>query len=91
MIGTIVIVASGVVVQIIIVAFYFGRVDNRVKALEGRVTTSETDIRRWQEETSKLASIETKVDNVSDEVKRVRDRLDRFLDGPAVAKGRNGV
>lgn len=80
---TIIAVAIGIIVQFIVLAFYFGRMDTQVHALESRVAGTELDIRRWQNETMRLAAIDAKLDTLSSEMVRIRDRFDSILEKQA--------
>jgi hypothetical protein len=71
----------GVALQLCVIVFLAGRIYNRLENLERRTTSSETDIERWRTEAGTLHSIEAKVDSMTQEIERVRNRLDKFLDG----------
>jgi HAMP domain-containing protein len=71
----------GVALQLCVLVFLSGRIYNRLENLERRTTSSEAGIDRLRVEAATLHSIETKVDSMRDEVERVRNRLDKYLDG----------
>jgi len=53
-----------------------------VESHEQRIQTLEKD-RAWVERvTEEITKITTRVEAMQDEMRRMRDRLDRFLDGP---------
>lgn len=67
----------GLAIQLAGLIFFAGKLTNRIDSLEKRVTDSETDIKRWQEEVSKLTAIDTKLQILTTEVLRIRDSLDQ--------------
>lgn len=75
------ILLGGLILQLATLLFFAGKFANRIDDLERRMTDSETDIKRWQEEMSKLNAIDAKLEMINSELTRVRDRCDRILTG----------
>jgi hypothetical protein len=74
------ILGIGLVIQLATLLFFAGKFANRIDALERRMTDSETDIKHWQEETVRLSAIDAKLEILTAEMSRVRDRLDKAFD-----------
>jgi hypothetical protein len=53
---------------------------------EARMTKMEEDIRSVLRDSSRLIAVEAKLTEISSEMSRVRDRLDRFLDTQSASR-----
>ena len=72
-------IVAAVAIQVIGWVYFSGKYAARVDALENRMTSQETDSERWQSESSRLAAIETHIQNLINEMQRVRNKLDDLV------------
>lgn len=73
------ILSIGLVLQLATLLFFAGKFANRIDSLERRMTDSETDIKRYSDEIARLNSIDAKLEVLTGEMIRVRDRIDKIL------------